>query len=312
MTAPNLMQVQSAELAARAVRFGMAAGLLGLDGGRLGGWIQQLTPELMATMSLGIGSGLNRCGLLTDGDPGSERSLAERVWLGATALGLHREIAWLHPQLEHPGRMQLEAWLGPAGVSLAVERQQSTPLPVVLEALATGPRPVLGATALAGLRELGGHLKDSADDLRTEVRNGQVLVRLGFRLPASGARHYAAPVMERLGVLAPQRHYFLNTLEPLTAGESQVTIRLTAAESGLLPEVSVVYRKVPVETLLPIWRLFDPLPNLGHRVGAIVGAVGSEVAEEFELCLRAVEPPTFTLALPVQSAGAASRTSPGT
>lgn len=293
----------------RGARFGMLCSALGLDAGPLAPLLARMGPELQAGLSLRMESRLADCALVLRG--GAE-GFAERLWEAALALGCSAEASWFHQALS-PGpagasaaaaRATLCARLDGSGVGLSLELGgddgPAWSLEAVLERLQRGPLPRLQPWVLAPLRALAGRLGSRCAALASESRGAGRVLRLGFALPTGAARASVPGVLEAVGVAAAQRHYYINTLDALVPGEAGVQVWLAAEDAGVLAEVGVVYRAVPLPLILPIWRRFHPLPDLGQRLGALAGAAGTEEAAAFEIRYGRSDPPQLAVVLDVR------------
>lgn len=296
--------------AAAGARFGVIASLLGLDGAPLAPWIERLGPDLLGGLQVGLGSQLADCALRVRGaapGPEPDEGFGARLWAAALAVGCPAAAAWCRhalPRAEEAPRAVAAARLAGDRVALSLELAgEDGPawgVGPLLERLQAGPAPRLRPWALAPLQALAEHLGARVAAVAVEARGADrepCVLRVGLDLRRGAARARLPPVLEAVGVTAAQRSYFANTLDALVPEDGGVRVWLAAEDAGVLAEVGVEHRAVPLALVLPIWRQFHPLPELARRLGALAGAAGAEVAARFELRYARSEPPELALAL---------------
>ena len=98
-------------------------------------------------------------------------------------------------------------------------------------------------------------------------------------------------VLERSRIPKAQLEYVASTLPVWTLSQPEITVRVAAADSGVIDQVGVQFRDVAGENMMRAWSTFRTRPDFAERIGAVVGAMGIESAERFEIrCYRSLQP----------------------
>jgi hypothetical protein len=288
----------------RAARLSLAAASLGLDARPIVPAFLALTPELERCFSIRVASGLASIALVTRGDPADGSGLGDRLGDLFAALGPGGDFRWPATGKlgDHGGSVAITLELDDEGVSFAIEKRSAPggfSLAHALTLLLGGGGAGLSTGAASSLLDLGAFLKTRADAVSDEMgprgRHGRVAFVVRADPPLGEGRGPVEGVMRALGVTEPQRRWFVATFGALAAPGERIAARLVASGEGLAREVGVEYRAVAIEDVVKVWTTFDPLPELGTRLGALAGALNVERAAAFEVRFRSTEPPALSV-----------------
>jgi len=262
-------------------RFGAAAELIGRREATTLPLLGALNPELLREARVVLGCDLESIGLSTDLDA-TNPTVVERGVRGIGMASGADARTFFAARATSPGTIGLTATVSASGIAYSIEHRLGGDLAKVAAA-----RDVSDKTARNAADRLG-QLAHTVDHVIEDWSTAGTDVRFGV---VTQDRAAIAEVLSRSSIDRAQQTYFADTVAVWTKWDPNIIVRVAITAKGVVDEVGLVFRNIPGEHLVRVWRTFRLRADHAQRIGAFVGAMGTESADRFELRLqRSAEP----------------------
>lgn len=274
------------------VRYGAASELLGLSVAAQLPLLGTLGESLLDSTRVVLGSDLATLGIETTVDPIAHPFVIPRTVVAIEQISGPEAAEWWRTHADSANRFVAGVIQQPRGVSYTLAYDTTGRQDVLV---ASGLPAAIAAELTTRLGELAEHLE------RVTFDQSQGQQRTRFDVTTTNVDDVMR-VLEASRIQPAQMNYLRDTMPVWTLGQPEITVRVAAHDNSLLDQVGIVFRDIPGEQLARVWRTFRPSADGAQRIGAVVGALGTEIAERLEIrCYRTESPRLDATFVPVDS-----------